>query len=167
MSSVQVKRIVWRLAKPIDICLAVNGGRTLSQERINDFKRQFGHQIEKNRPWGMVINDDNSLKARLYSRTTSAEANGKDKLSHDMHDSFECSIDEDGVVELTKYVEMPRNFWESKLPKKKSFNGAVFTLMCFCEKPSCRRVDVELLKTIDKLRQTMHDRRAISEQRGN
>jgi len=155
MTSVPTKRIVWRWAKPIDICLALNGGGTLSQEKINEFKNQFGQQIEKYRPWGMVIGDNTGLKARLYSRTTSAEANGTNKLSHQMHDSYQCSIDEDGVIELKKYVDMPRSFWESKLPKKKSFNGAVFTLMCFCENPSCRRVDVELLEKIERIRQSM------------
>lgn len=151
MSETQLKRIVWRLAKPIDVCLAANLGKTLSQNKIDEFRQKFGKQIEKERPWGLVITDGSSLKAKLYSRTTSAEADGKTKLSHDMHDSFECSIDKEGVVELHKYVELPRAFWESKQIKKKSFNGSIFLLMCFCENPSCRRVDIELLKEMEKL----------------
>jgi len=152
LSSPQTKRIVWRLARPIDVCLAANGGVKLSQEKIELFKIQFGEKIEKPRPWGMVIVEDSNLKARLYSRTTSRTPNGKNRLSHEMHDSINCKIDQNGVVEIEKYVEIPRALWDSKIPKKRTYNNGVFSLICFCENPGCRRVDIEFLKGLEKSR---------------
>ena len=161
MSSAHMKRIVWRRAKPIDVCLAANLGKALSQNKIDEFIKKFGHEIEKARPWGMVINDSTRLNAKLYSRTTSKNPDGKTKLSHDLHDSYDCGIDKEGVVELRKYVEMPRAFWESKQINKKSFNNSVFVLLCFCENPSCRKVDIEFLNQMDETYKNKEQRQGI------
>ncbi len=139
---------MWRSARPIDVCLAIHGGGTLSQQKIEEFKRKFGKQIEKYRPWGMVIGESSSIKARLYSRSASAEPDELKRLSHEMHDSFDCRIDQDGVVELRKYVDMPRSFWDSKQVHKKSFNGAVFTLLCPCSSASCKLIDGKFLRKL-------------------
>ena len=158
MSSTLIGRIVWRLATPWDVHLASLSRPTmLTDKDKSEIRAKLSSdpklKLDKPRPYGMVIVDENSKECVVYSRTAdeNAKPNGLSDLEHLSH-GVSCGIDKRGVVQLAKYYKMQRRYWDSKAKCKPTLTeNNCFLLLCYCEQKACRKRDKLLLQEIQTI----------------
>jgi len=150
-------RFVWRLAEPWDVIMASLQRPTLmSEEQLREIRTAYevhwGGQLDKPRPFGMLVDSLNAETCVVYSRTAdkNVKPNGMYDLAHSEHNSA-CRINSDGVVQLAKYVRLLRKYWDSPSKNKPALNNHSYALLCYCEEKNCKKQDKPLIKTIREL----------------
>ena len=158
MPTNSVGRMVWRMATPMDVLVASLPRPTLyTEENKKELRAKHfsepNSQPDKPRPFGMLILSEDAKECFVYSRTAdpNVKPNGLYDLGHQSHDS-DCGINERGVVQLARYFQIKRSYWDSRARCKPTPTpGNCFLLLCYCEQKFCRRRDKLLIEQVVNL----------------
>jgi hypothetical protein len=141
--------VVWREATTLEMFRLSTGQDAPSSDLISALQEKFGFQLNKPRPWGLVIQPD-GVAALAYSRTSdNSKSKSETVLDHSLHHS-DCYLEKDGRIECLKRFLIRSKAWNSPRDKL-NIQSMQFRLMCFCDKKSCSIEDKKFVIALKNL----------------
>jgi hypothetical protein len=142
-----LKEIIWRLASTFEVYVLATGESSLSESTKRNLEEKFGYQLDKPRPWGLVMFENAVDSALVFSRTSDVSPPDSRNIRHPFHPSITCRLDEDGSLEYMKRMMIRRKLWVSGR-NIVQIGSIKLQLVCPCVEPSCSKFDKTLKRAL-------------------